>query len=84
MRLMCECCPVWALQLSCWKLLSKRQLYVVIQQWLLVQQERLIHVHVHVSCLVTSNKCSCRAACATIMYMYMFCKLYSYMYMVYL
>ena len=32
------------------------ELYVVIQNWLLVQHECLIHVHV--SCLVTSNNCT--------------------------
>ena len=49
-----SCIPVWVLQLICW-LLNKtheHELYVVIQNWLLVQHERLIHIHVtcvHVS-----------------------------------
>ena len=55
---MWECCPpVWVLQPICWKLLSQTHMYIriiiiiVIQKWLLVQNE----IPIHVSCLVTST-----------------------------
>ena len=66
---MCECYPtcIGALQLICWKqekctcMSCMYNVHIVIQNWLLVQHECLIHVHIHVyiSCLVTSNKCTC-------------------------
>ena len=46
---MCKYCPVWALQLNLLEVTTQK--YIVIQNRLLAQYERLIHV----SCLVTTN-----------------------------